>query len=93
MTPTVGTIVLVRSPVFIGECPGIVTAVIGELINCRVFTNEANDNYVPLICGLQAQDESSVGWGWRHALVESKPTPNTDEGTQDASGLPGVEPQ
>jgi hypothetical protein len=77
MVPTVGRIVLVRSPAFLGECPAIVTAVYdgGVSINCRVFTNEPGDNYIPLIMGLGPQELSSVKWGWRWPPRDDITTP------------------
>jgi hypothetical protein len=71
--PSIGRIVWVRSPAFVGECPAIITAVFNggdsTYINCRVFTNQDDGTYggaaCPLITSLQMQDESSVGWGWR----------------------------
>jgi hypothetical protein len=61
--PTLGRIVLVRSPAFIGECPAIVVAVVGPLINVRAFTN---DHSSPMFLqGVQSQADSSQQWGWR----------------------------
>jgi hypothetical protein len=79
LMPTLGRIVLVRSPQFIGELPGIVTAVFsgeGHAINVRVFTNNEDS---PCYCAaIQPQDESSEGWGWRWpprvGTVESMPS-------------------
>jgi hypothetical protein len=65
VTPTLGRIVFVRSPAFIGECPAIVVGVdrADGLINVRVFTN---DHQAPMfIQGVMQQQESSQRWGWR----------------------------
>ena len=58
---------LVRSPAFIGECPGIVTRVyagVSELyVDVRVFTNDtANPAH---LAAVQPQSESSLKNGWR----------------------------
>jgi hypothetical protein len=58
--------VLVKSPAFIGECPGVVTAVYGggedASVNVHVFTNAGERLF---LVAMGAQSESSLGWGWR----------------------------
>jgi hypothetical protein len=67
MNALVGEVVLVRSPGFLGEWPGMVVAVEAEtgLLDVTVFTRSV----VHHLYGVQRQGESSEKWGWRFREV------------------------
>lgn len=65
--PTIGRIVLARSPKFQGEFPAIVVrtyaGVSEEHVDVQVFTDE--DCGTLFLSAIAPQSESSKQWGWR----------------------------
>jgi hypothetical protein len=67
MKVTVGRVVLVKSVLFHGECPGIVTAVVDiaglQYLNVHVFSNDTSHSELLVNVGPQLSD-SRYGWRW-----------------------------
>lgn len=70
---SVGRIVLVKSPRFLGELPAIVVSVFDRylgIVNAQIFTNNQNQS-VMYVSNLRPQSSDDEGWGWRYPPRES----------------------